>query len=49
MSFIYSFIARSKNVILTEFTDYTGNFQQYSIEYLKKVKSNTQCSISTKE
>jgi hypothetical protein len=41
MSIIYCFIARSKSILLTEYTDYTGNFQQKCMEYLKKVKLNT--------
>ncbi len=46
MSFIFCLIARSKNVILTEFSEYVGNFQQIALEYLKRVKTDTQCSIA---
>lgn len=49
MSFIYCLVARSKNVILTEYTDYQGNFPQKSLELLRKVKSNSKGCISSQE
>ena len=49
MSFIYSIIARSKKIILTEYTEYTGNFPQISLTILNKAKSNKKCSVSYHE
>ena len=49
MSFIYSIVARSKKIILTEYTEYTGNFPQISLLILNKIKSNKKCSISYNE
>jgi hypothetical protein len=49
MSFIYSIIARSKKIILTEYTEFTGNFPQISLTILNKAKSNKKCSISYNE
>jgi hypothetical protein len=49
MSFIYCLIARSKSILLTEYSGYTGNFPQISMEYLKKVKPNTKYTKEEKE
>lgn len=37
MSLIYALIAKEKTKILTEFTDYGGNFEQMTIRLLQKV------------
>lgn len=45
MSIIYSFVARSNKIILADYTEYSGNFQQISLIILGKVKKNKKCSI----
>ena len=46
MSFIYSLIAREPNVVLVEYTEYTGNFGQASHLIIEKgVPKNTQTVI----
>ena len=42
---IYSLISRSSKLILCDYTDYTGNFQQISLLLLSKVKKETKCEI----
>jgi hypothetical protein len=42
---IYSLIARSSKIILCDYTDYSGNFQQISLLLLGKVKKNNKCEI----
>ena len=49
MSLIYSVIARSKKIVLCEYTDFTGNFPQITISLLPKVKSNKKCVIDYNE
>lgn len=42
---IYAVIAKDKDTILSDYTDYTGNFQQNSIKILRKVVSNHNATI----
>lgn len=42
---IYTLISRSSKLILCDYTDYTGNFQQISLLLLSKVKKETKCEI----
>ena len=42
---IYSLIARSSKIILCDYTEYSGNFQQISLLLLDKVKKNNKCEI----
>ena len=45
MSFIYSLISRNSDVVLCEYTEYAGNFQQISRMLLRKIKKNSKYSI----
>ena len=49
MSFIYALISRSKKIILSDYTEFTGNFPQISLTILSKAKSNIKCTISYNE
>ena len=42
---IYCLIARASKIILCDYTDYSGNFQQISLLLLEKVKKNNKCEI----
>ena len=42
MSIFYSLIAKNYDLILSEYTDYTGNFQQITRILLYKLKLNGQ-------
>ena len=42
---IYTLISRSSKLILCDYTDYNGNFQQISLLLLSKVKKETKCEI----
>ena len=47
MSFIYSLIARDPDIVLCEYTEYTGNFMQIARLILQKgVKQNTKYIIN---
>ena len=49
MSIIYTFIARDKKIILSDYTEYSGNFQQISLIILNKVNKNKKCSLEYNE
>ena len=49
MSYVYCLIARSRNIILTEFTDYIGNFPQKCLNILKDIKQNSKNSFKDGE
>ena len=42
MSILYALIAKNYDLILTEYTDYTGNFQQITRIFLYKLKLNNE-------
>lgn len=45
VSIIYTLIARNEKIILSDFTDYSGNFPQISAMMLKKIKKNSKGEI----
>ena len=45
MSILYSLISKDKDVVLTEYTEYSGNFQQITRALLRKVHQNTKYTI----
>jgi hypothetical protein len=45
MSIIYTCIVKNKNSVLSEFTEFTGNFAQISMKILEKVSSSENYSI----
>ena len=45
MSIVYTIIARSNKIVLTDYTEFSGNFQQISVFLLNKIKKNTRCTI----
>ncbi len=45
MSIVYTLIARASKIVLTDYTDWSGNFQQISMVILGKIKKNTKCII----
>lgn len=46
---IYTLIARASKLILCDFTEYSGNFQQVSLVVLSKIKKNSKCEIEYNE
>ena len=45
MSILYSLISKDLGVVLSEYTEYSGNFQQITRMILKKVHPNTKYTI----
>ena len=46
MSIIYSLVARSFDVVLSEHTEFAGNFQQISRILMRKMRKNNKYSIN---
>ncbi len=46
MSIIYSLIAKDKDVILCDYSDYTGNFEQITLKLLKKTQPESIATFS---
>ena len=42
---IYTLIARASKIVLCDFTDFSGNFQQISLVLLTKIKKNSKCEV----
>jgi len=42
---IYTLIARGSKIILCDFTEFSGNFQQISLVLLQKIKKNYKCEV----
>jgi hypothetical protein len=49
MSLIYTLIARGNKIILTDYTEWSGNFQQISLVILNKIKKDKKCFIDYDE
>ena len=41
MSIIYSLIAKDKDRILCDYSEFTGNFEQITVKLLKKVQNES--------
>jgi hypothetical protein len=41
MTIYYCLIAKKSNIILCEYTEYSGNFQQYTMQLLAKVEAES--------
>ena len=42
---IYTLIARASKIVLCDFTEFSGNFQQISLVLLGKIKKNSKCEV----
>lgn len=45
MSILYALIAKEPDVVLCEYTDYSGNFQQITRILLRKIKKESKYTI----
>ena len=46
---IYTLIARSSKIVLCDFTEFSGNFQQISLVLLGKIKKNSKWEVEYNE
>ena len=42
---IYTLIARASKIVLCDFTEFSGNFQQISLVLLNKIKKDSKCEV----
>jgi hypothetical protein len=45
MSIFYALISKNNDIVLCEYTEYSGNFQQITIMLLRKIKQNIKVTI----
>ncbi len=41
MAIFYAIIAKRNNIVLAEYAEYTGNFQQYAMQLMLKIEADT--------
>ena len=46
MSILYALVAREPDKVLSDYTEYSGNFQQISRIILQKIKQGDRCTVS---
>ena len=46
MSIIYAIIARDQDLILTDYSEYSGNFEQITLKLLKKTRPDSIASFT---
>jgi hypothetical protein len=45
MSIVYALVARSPDIVLSEFTEFSGNFEQNTRLLLKNIRKNTKSTV----
>lgn len=46
---VYTLIARNTKIVLCDYTEFSGNFQQISLVILSNVKPNSKCELDYNE
>lgn len=41
MPIYYSLVAKKNNIVLSEYTEYSGNFQQYTMQLMNRIEADT--------
>ena len=49
MPIYYSLIAKKNNIILSEYTEYAGNFQQYTMQLMNRIQPETKKTFELEE
>lgn len=49
MPIYYALVAKRSNIILTEYSEYTGNFQQYTMQLMNRVEPETKKTFELEE
>lgn len=49
MTIFYALLAKQKNIILAEFTEYNGNFQQYTMQLMQRIELDTKKTFELEE
>ncbi len=49
MTIFYAVIAKKKNIILCEYTEYSGNFQQYTMQLISRIEPESKKTFELEE
>lgn len=49
MTIFYALIAKKRNIILADYTEYSGNFQQYTMQLMNRIEEETKKSFELEE
>lgn len=49
MTIFYALIAKKKNIILADYTEYSGNFQQYTMQLMNRIEEETKKSFELED
>lgn len=49
MTIFYALIAKKRNIILSDYTEYSGNFQQYTMQLMNRIEEETKKSFELEE
>ena len=49
MTIFYALLAKQKNIVLAEYTEYSGNFQQYTMQLMSRIESDTKKTFELEE
>lgn len=49
MSIYYALIAKRNNIVLSEYTEYSGNFQQYTMQLMQRIEPDTKKTFELEE
>ena len=49
MTIFYALVSKQNNIVLAEFTEYSGNFQQYTVQLMKRIESNSKRTFELEE
>jgi hypothetical protein len=49
MTIFYALLAKGKNIILAEYTEYSGNFQQYTMQLMQRIEADTKKTFELEE
>lgn len=49
MTIFYALLAKKKNIVLAEYTEYSGNFQQYTMQLMSRIENDTKKTFELEE
>lgn len=49
MPLYYSLISKRSNIVLCDYTDYSGNFQQYTARLMERIEPDTKKTFELEE
>lgn len=49
MTIFYALVSKRSNIVLSEYTEYSGNFQQYTLQLMQRIELNTKKTFELEE